>query len=216
MAGCLRVGGNCWHPDVYGHVLAQSPSVWWEPPEALSGETAVYETDATWRAPLKAPFPLTFPILDKSTRQQLANMSYRGHIHNMLQTRVDSLTGKEVPPGKVEILLQAGTQETGTISANVGHEPLTQATIALARELAVPCLLHDGPHTPDAWAIGLAATLPSLHRPQAVAQHALAQTAGLELTQQFKERLLSARSAHAVEDGSEVAKVTPLSTAPKR
>ncbi|QMT59106.1 hypothetical protein HBNCFIEN_00467 [Legionella sp. PC997] len=135
------------HPDIYGQVIAQSPAVWWGPSLLrLKGkeveEPVRYEEDRTWRAPLA-----------KKDEQQ--------YLLHMLKTGYDELSKQKIPQGSVNIHLQAGTLETG--DCGLGDEPLTQATMALAQELQVPCTLHDGGHAVEPWATGLAVLLPQVH-----------------------------------------------------
>ena len=161
------------HPDVFSTVIAQSPAVWWEPPDELSGERAVYEIDATWRHSLRDPFPLELPMLDEALQKEMVSIPYRGYVHEVLDTGVDRLTGKKVPEGEVKIFLQAGTHETGTISRDAGYEPLTQATITLAEQLSTSAFIYDGAHTPQPWATGITTILPSIYpniEPQMVNQ----------------------------------------------
>lgn len=135
------------HPDIYGQVIAQSPAVWWGPSSLrLSGEEVTvpvrYEDDQTWRAPL-------------------ANKQEQRYLLHMLQTGYDVLSKREVPKGNPYIYLQAGTYETG--DCGLGDEPLTQAAMSLAQELHVECRLHNGGHTAESWATGLAGQLPQAH-----------------------------------------------------
>ncbi|KTD44349.1 alpha/beta hydrolase [Legionella parisiensis] len=135
------------HPDIYGLVIAQSPAVWWGPSSLrLSGEESTvpvrYEDDQTWRAPL-------------------ANKEEQRYLLHMIQTGYDALSNREVPKGEPHIYLQAGILETG--DCGLGDEPLTQATLSLAQELHVECRLHNGGHTAESWATGLAVQLPQAH-----------------------------------------------------
>ncbi|MCE0722532.1 alpha/beta hydrolase [Legionella resiliens] len=135
------------HPDIYGQVIAQSPAVWWGPSSLrLMGEEVVvpvrYEDEQTWRAPL-------------------ANKQEQQYLLHMLQTGYDVLSMREVPKGEPHIYLQAGTNETG--DRGLGEEPLTQATMSLAQALHIECRLHNGGHTAESWATGLAIQLPQAH-----------------------------------------------------
>ncbi|KTC75981.1 putative secreted esterase [Legionella birminghamensis] len=128
------------HPDIYGQVIAQSPSVWWGPPTEKWDGPVLYEADETWRAPL-------------------ANKEEQQYLLGMLKSRHDRLSGRQLPTGNVNVYLQAGTHETGAH----GGEPLTQAAMSLARELNTGCRLHNGGHAAEAWATGLALSLPLAH-----------------------------------------------------
>ncbi|HAT1867316.1 serine hydrolase [Legionella pneumophila] len=135
------------HPDIYGQVIAQSPAIWWGPSSSrLNGEAVdapvQYEDDRTWRAPL-------------------ANKEEQQYLLHMLKTGYDELSKREVPKGDVNIKLQAGTHETG--DRGLGDEPLTQATMLLAKELHIGCRLHNGGHAAEPWATGLAVLLPQAH-----------------------------------------------------
>ncbi|WP_454782610.1 alpha/beta hydrolase [Legionella sp. WA2022007384] len=135
------------HPDIYGHVIAQSPAVWWGPSLLrLKGEEVDepvrYEEDRTWRAPL-------------------ANKNEQQYLLHMLKSGYDELSKQKVPQGAVNVHLQAGTMETG--DCGLGDEPLTQATLSLAQELKVPCKLHNGGHAAEPWATGFAVLLPQVH-----------------------------------------------------
>ncbi|HHT9967932.1 TPA: alpha/beta hydrolase-fold protein, partial [Legionella pneumophila] len=135
------------HPDIYGQVIAQSPAVWWGPSlSRLNGEEVDgpvrYEDDQTWRAPL-------------------TNKEEQQYLLHILKTGYDELSKREVPEGEVNIYLQAGTHETG--DRGLGDEPLTQATMLLAKELHIGCRLHNGGHAAEPWATGLAVLLPQAH-----------------------------------------------------
>jgi pimeloyl-ACP methyl ester carboxylesterase len=167
------------HPQIYGQVIAQSPAVWWGPSsERLAGDDVErkvrYEDDLTWRAPLSS-----------SDQQQ--------YILKMLQTGMDDLSRKPVPAGAVNVFLQAGTQETG--DCGQGDEPLKQATEMLATELKIPCKIHDGGHTAEAWASGLAVALPSMHPKLEVTASIMASSGDPTLTalQPSAEELLVVR-----------------------
>ncbi len=101
------------------------------------------EQDETWRAPL-----------DDEANQQ--------YLLTMIQTKKDSLAAEEdLPEGTVQMQLQAGTLEDGT--HREGDAPLDQATMRLANATGSKYIIHDGGHTPDAWASGLAIMLPVSH-----------------------------------------------------
>lgn len=197
MGGLQAIYTAKMHPDVFAKVVAQSPAVWWEPPLERSAGPVFYENDTTWRHTLRTPFPVDFQTLDETGKQELSQVDYKGYIHDMLETGVDRLSGKPVPEGQVEIVLQAGTHETGTVSEAAGFEPLTQATKTLARQLNITPLIHDGAHSSEPWAAGLAITLPAIHpgvmltatNSAASSTEVPAATVDSQVTSRFKARL---------------------------
>jgi hypothetical protein len=226
MGGLQAIYTAKMHPDVFSRVVAQSPAVWWEPPVERSDEPVFYDNDATWRHALRVPFPVDFHTLDETGRLELSQVDYQGYIHDMLETGVDRLSGKNVPEGNVEIVLQAGTHETGTVSPMTGFEPLTQATKTLAKQLNITPLIHDGAHSSEPWAAGLAITLPALYPGVAMvadnraasSTEVPAATVDSLVTRQFKDRLAdiltdtTLASDPGVEDKSAI---TPFQTTPK-
>lgn len=94
----------------------------------------VYREDATWRAPLKPPYgTLKYTAEDEALRHELADSEYSGYVHELFANSTD-----------LNIILQAGTNETGTISPETGTEPLTQSTKQLSKQLNTPLFIHDG------------------------------------------------------------------------
>lgn len=145
MGGLQAVYTAMMHPDVYGQVIAQSPSLWWGPSSERLSDKEVdvpvrYEDDRTWRAPL-------------------TNTEEQQYLLRMLKTGYDVFSKQVVPKGEVNVYLQAGIQETG----EHGGEPVTPATILLARELNTECRLHPGGHAAEPWSAGLALLLPQAH-----------------------------------------------------
>ncbi|RAP38477.1 hypothetical protein B1207_00890 [Legionella quinlivanii] len=166
------------HPEIFGQVIAQSPAVWWGPPAPrLNNEEnkspARYEDDETWRAPL-------------------SNQEEQQYLLKMLNTGYDQLSRQTVPQGEVSIYLQAGTHETG--DRNQGDEPLTQSVMTLARKLNIGCKLHNGGHTAESWATGLAILLPQAHPAQPALETTEEVNAINEITRSSTEELM--RSAN--------------------
>ncbi len=153
------------HPDIFTKVIAQSPAVWWSPPETMEGDSAFYNQDNTWREPLRKPFPVKFDEISEEEKQVLQDSPYEGYIHHMLKTGFDTISNKPLLAGDVQIILQAGTHETGVVSPFTGKEPLFQATKTLAQQLDIPMLVHDGAHSSEPWAAGLSKLLPMVNQP---------------------------------------------------
>ncbi len=151
------------HPNVFSNVIAQSPALWWRPP-AIEPETEpVYRLDKTWRASLDAPYgTLKYTSDDEALRLELADSGYVGYIHELFGDSTE-----------LNVVLQAGTHETGTISPVTGAEPLTQATKQLSKQLDVPLFIHNGCHCSQPWSTGLVHALPAIMPGPAMKMQAL-------------------------------------------
>lgn len=165
MGGIQAIYTAKMYPDVFDKVIAQSPALWWEPPAQLSGDKyhVEYDNDATWRNSFTEKFQVNFNSLSPEEKSIKDEVHYQGFIYNLLATGMDSRTGKKLPQGNVDITLQVGCNETGTIHPVVGKEPLTQATKTLAHDFNIPLKIFDGGHSPGNWATGLCIALQDVH-----------------------------------------------------
>lgn len=164
MAGIQAIYTAVMHPNVFSRVLAQSPALWWEPPLTLSGDKhhVEYDRAETWRKDPAEKFHINYDALTPAQKTIMDESRYEGFIHHLLSMRKDSRTGESIPEGKIDIHLQVGRNETGTIHPVVGKEPLTQATKTLAKDFNMPLTILDGPHSPNIWASGLCLELPEI------------------------------------------------------
>lgn len=165
MGGLQAIYTAKMYPNIFNKVIAQSPSLWWEPPVKLEGSKhdVQYDIANTWRKDPKEKFNIDFNHLSEDKKAEMSEIAYKGFIHEMFTTGVDRITEKSVPPGNIEIILQVGRNETGVINPKVGKEPLTQATKTLAKDFNLPLKILDGPHSPHIWASGLCEALPQAY-----------------------------------------------------
>ncbi|MBA3661088.1 MAG: esterase family protein [Gammaproteobacteria bacterium] len=165
MGGIQAIYTARMYPEVFDKVIAQSPALWWEPPVTLSGDKyhVKYDHADTWRKDPNEKFHIDFNSLSNEQKMKMEAESYEGFIYDMFATQKDYRTGESVPKGNIEILLQVGRNETGTIHPIVGKEPLTQATKTLAKDFNIPLKILDGPHSPNIWASGLCIALPQIY-----------------------------------------------------
>lgn len=182
------------HPDIYGQVIAQSPAVWWGPPEyrrkkQKAPDEVRVEQDETWRAPLT----------DEVNQQ---------YVLKMIQTGKDPLTEQDLPQGSVQMQFQAGSLEDG---GKAGEAPLKQDTIQLANEIDCPCIIHDGGHTPDAWASGLAIMLPIAHPKQQAPAPVEAKNCQ-DSAHQYRQVLSEFKAAAAARSSTELANTNSAAT----